>query len=135
MFFFSISNTHTPYTLFLCLKPQTQVTGEGLLFLDIFKKLFHFFHFQLDRLADPQVWLDAATQIFYSFGLGFGGLVAFSSYNDLHNNCQRDAIMISMCNWFTALFASTVIFAVLGFKATLMFESCNKQYVIHSIFI
>lgn len=89
--------------------------------------LLHMYTPKLERLGDPQVWLDAATQIFYSFGLGFGGLIAFSSYNNIHNNCQRDAIMISMCNWFTALFASSVIFAVLGFKATLMYENCLKH--------
>ncbi|KAL4234279.1 hypothetical protein ACF0H5_005930 [Mactra antiquata] len=89
--------------------------------------LMHMYYPKLDRLGDPQVWLDAATQIFYSFGLGFGGLIAFSSYNNIHNNCQRDAIMISICNFCTALFAATVIFAVLGFKATLMFDNCVKH--------
>ncbi|WAR13044.1 S6A17-like protein [Mya arenaria] len=87
--------------------------------------LAHMYTPKLDRLLDPRVWLDAATQIFYSFGLGFGGLIAFSSYNNVHNNCQRDAIVISVVNWFTALFASSVIFAVLGFKATLMLEDCD----------
>lgn len=83
--------------------------------------------FQMDRLTDPQVWLDAATQIFYSFGLAFGGLIAFSSYNPSKNNVQKDAIIVGLCNWFTAIFACAVIFSVLGFKATVMYEGCVER--------
>lgn len=86
-----------------------------------------FIPFQMDKLLEPQVWLDAATQIFYSFGLAFGGLIAFSSYNPRNNNCRQDAIIISFCNWFTAIFACTVIFSILGFKATIMYENCVEQ--------
>lgn len=34
-----------------------------------------------ESLAQPSVWGDAASQIFYSFGLACGSLVSFSSYN------------------------------------------------------
>lgn len=81
-----------------------------------FTNLTSFFASQFDKLADVQVWLDAATQIFYSLGVGFGGLIAMSSYNAVNNNCKRDAILVSLVNCGTSIFASIVVFSILGFK-------------------
>lgn len=36
-----------------------------------------------------QVWVDAAVQIFYSVGAGFGVHLSYASYNTFHNNCYR----------------------------------------------
>lgn len=86
--------------------------------------LMHMYTPKVSKLFEPQVWLDAATQVFYSFGLAFGSLIAFGSYNTPKNNCVRDVLLVSFCNAFTAIYASVVIFAILGFKATKNVERC-----------
>uniref|UniRef100_A0A915MYW0 Uncharacterized protein n=1 Tax=Meloidogyne javanica TaxID=6303 RepID=A0A915MYW0_MELJA len=60
----------------------------------------------LSRLWEPDVWLDAATQIFYSMGLGFGGLIAFASYNPVKNNCKKDVLKMSLANLLTSLYTA-----------------------------
>ena len=71
---------------------------------------------QFSSLASPTVWLEAATQVFFSLSVGFGTLIAMSSYNPVHNNCKRDAIFISLTDSFTSVFAAVVVFSVFGFK-------------------
>lgn len=95
--------------------------------------LIHMYTPKVEKLADPTVWLDAATQVFYSFGLAFGSLIAFGSYNPPKNNCVRDVLLVSVCNAITAIYASVVIFAILGFKATVNVDRCielNKDILI-----
>lgn len=91
--------------------------------------LVHMYTPDVQKLANPMVWLDAATQVFYSFGLAFGSLIAFGSYNTPKNHCVRDVLLVSFCNAFTAIYASVVIFSILGFKATIDSERCVEKWV------
>ncbi|XP_043972155.1 sodium- and chloride-dependent transporter XTRP3-like isoform X2 [Gambusia affinis] len=82
---------------------------------------------KMEELANPTTWINAATQIFFSLGLGFGSLIAFASYNQYHNNFERQAIIVSLINSGTSIFASLVTFAIYGFKATINYENCLER--------
>uniref|UniRef100_A0A8C2PKY4 Transporter n=1 Tax=Capra hircus TaxID=9925 RepID=A0A8C2PKY4_CAPHI len=88
---------------------------------------------KLRVLQNPRVWLDAATQIFFSLSLAFGGHIAFASYNPPRNNCRRDAVSIALVNSMTSLYASVAVFSVLGFKAASDHGQCLDRNILHLI--
>eukprot|EP00090_Calanus_glacialis_P025407 TRINITY_DN39709_c0_g1_i3.p1 TRINITY_DN39709_c0_g1~~TRINITY_DN39709_c0_g1_i3.p1 ORF type:complete len:610 (-),score=170.36 TRINITY_DN39709_c0_g1_i3:182-1954(-) len=89
--------------------------------------LSHMFTPKMEMLLKPTVWLDAANQVFYSFGLAFGSIISFGSYNPPKKNCVKDVIIITITNAFTAIYACAVIFSILGFKAVHLFEKCMEH--------
>uniref|UniRef100_A0A8C6W2C7 Solute carrier family 6 (neurotransmitter transporter), member 20A n=1 Tax=Nannospalax galili TaxID=1026970 RepID=A0A8C6W2C7_NANGA len=98
--------------VYLCILRGTESTGK------------------MEQLANPKAWINAATQIFFSLGLGFGSLIAFASYNEPSNNCQKHAIIVSIINSSTSIFASIVTFSIYGFKATFNYENCLNKVIL-----
>lgn len=67
-----------------------------------------------EKLLSPQVWIAAGTQVFYTFGIGFGSVIALGSYNEFNHNFFRDSVALCVANPMTSIMAGTVIFSVLG---------------------
>ncbi|XP_064231915.1 sodium-dependent neutral amino acid transporter B(0)AT1 [Aotus nancymaae] len=102
-------------TIFLIRGLTLKGAANGIVFL---------FTPNVTELANPVTWLDAGAQVFYSFSLAFGGLISFSSYNSVHNNCQMDSVIVSIINGFTSVYAATVVYSVIGFRATQRYDDC-----------
>lgn len=100
-----------PYIVLFCFLIR------GLMLDGAMEGITYMFYPKLEIWADIQVWRQAATQVFFALGLGFGSIIAYSSYNPKNNNCHRDAYTVSFINFLTSVLATLVVFAVLGFRA------------------
>jgi NSS family neurotransmitter:Na+ symporter len=69
------------------------------------------------RIWDPQVWIDAYGQIFFTLSLGFGIMIAYASYLPPKANITRNAVLTALINCGYSLFAGFAVFSVLGFMA------------------
>ncbi|XP_022602715.1 sodium-dependent neutral amino acid transporter B(0)AT1-like [Seriola dumerili] len=83
----------------------------------------------VEELMKPTTWLDAGAQVFYSFGLAWGGLISFSSYNPVHNNCMQDAVILSAVTGLTSIYAATVTYTIIGFRATEKYDNCINENI------
>ncbi|TKS73913.1 Sodium-dependent neutral amino acid transporter B(0)AT2 [Collichthys lucidus] len=107
-----------PYVVLMCFLVRALLLKGSL------DGIRHMFTPKLEMMLEAKVWREAATQVFFALGLGFGGVIAFSSYNKRDNNCHFDAVLVSFINFFTSVLATLVVFAVLGFKANIMNSKC-----------
>uniref|UniRef100_A0A4W5PRI0 Transporter n=1 Tax=Hucho hucho TaxID=62062 RepID=A0A4W5PRI0_9TELE len=94
----------------------------------------------VNELMNPSTWLDAGAQVFYSFSLAFGGLISFSnntngsclfiSSNNFCDFSSIDAVIISIINGATSVYSATVIYSIIGFRATEKFDDCADSNIL-----
>lgn len=113
--YFTATFPYIVLLIFLVRGVTLEGAGTGLSYL---------FTPDISKLSDPNIWLAAATQIFFSLGIAFGGMIAFASYNPLHADVEVNCITVAVINSATSLLACVVIFSILGFKATIDYQEC-----------
>ncbi|EGV97716.1 sodium- and chloride-dependent taurine transporter isoform X1 [Cricetulus griseus] len=82
--------------------------GEGIKF---------YLYPDISRLEDPQVWIDAGTQIFFSYAICLGAMTSLGSYNKYKYNSYRDCMLLGCLNSGTSFVSGFAIFSILGFMA------------------
>ncbi|XP_059205545.1 sodium-dependent neutral amino acid transporter B(0)AT1-like [Centropristis striata] len=84
----------------------------------------------VDELMNPTTWLDAGSQVFFVFGLGWGGLISLSSYNPVRNHCMHDAMILTVVTSLTAIYAAIVTYSIIGFRATEKYDNCISSNIL-----
>ncbi|KAK5918257.1 hypothetical protein CgunFtcFv8_003036 [Champsocephalus gunnari] len=77
--------------------------------------IIYYLYPDISRLSDPQVWMDAGTQIFFSYAIGLGFLTSLGSYNTFNNDCYKDCFYLCLLNSATSIVSGFAIFSILGF--------------------
>ncbi len=69
------------------------------------------------ELLNPQVWVAAYGQIFFSIGVAFSIMITYSSYLPRRTDLSNSAFIVALSNTGFEFFAALGVFSVLGFLA------------------
>ena len=68
-------------------------------------------------LANPNVWIAAYSQIFFSLSIAFGIMITYASYRRRRSNLTTPGLVVAFANSSFELLAGIGVFATLGFFA------------------
>ncbi len=80
--------------------------------------IFYYLVPNFAALFDPEVWVAAFSQIFFTLTLAFGVMVAYASFNEKTQDVSGNALWTAVINSLISLVSGFVVFATLGFMAT-----------------
>uniref|UniRef100_A0A4W6CA21 Transporter n=1 Tax=Lates calcarifer TaxID=8187 RepID=A0A4W6CA21_LATCA len=90
---------------------------RGLTLPGAWEGIYYYLYPDLNRLANLEVWIEAGSQICFSYSLAAGTLNVLGSFNEYNNNCYKDCFWLCLLNSGTSFVAGFVVFSVLGFMA------------------
>jgi NSS family neurotransmitter:Na+ symporter len=77
-------------------------------------------------LLNPQVWMAAYGQVFFSIGVAFSIMIAYSSYLPRRSELPNSAFIVALSNSGFEFFAALGVFSVLGFLAVQQNTAVNE---------
>lgn len=91
---------------------------RGITLDGAFTGLYYFLRPDFAALLNPEIWLAAVSQIFFTLSLAFGIMVAYASYNDESEDIVKSAYSTALANSGISLLAGFVVFSVLGYMSS-----------------
>ena len=91
--------------------------GRGLMLPGALDGLNWLFKPDFTAILSGKVWADAFGQIFYSLSIGFGIMLAYSSYLPKESDINNNACMTVFINCGFSIISGIMIFSVLGYMA------------------
>lgn len=70
-----------------------------------------------EALGDPNVWIAAYSQIFFSLSIAFGIMITYASYRRRKSNLTAPGLVVAFANSSFEILAGIGVFATLGFFA------------------
>ena len=82
------------------------------------KGVRHYVTPDFNKITDLKVWIGAYGQIFFSLSLGFGIMIAYSSYLSRDANIFKNSLIVGFSNSMYEVCAGFGVFSILGYMAT-----------------
>ena len=79
--------------------------------------IMYFIKPDFSKLRNPEVWVQAGSQVLFSYLSGQGVLTSLGSFNKFSFNVPKWTALICILNFFASMMAGIAIFSVLGHMA------------------
>ncbi len=102
------------YTVFLPVVFLVVMAVKGLTMPGAMAGIQKLFIPDFSALVNPQLWIDAVGQVFYSLSIMMAIMFAYGSYLKEDSNVAVDAVIISFCDIGISILAGVVMFSTMG---------------------
>ena len=102
------------YTVFLPVVCLFILAIKGMSMPGAMEGLAKFFVPDFTLLAEPEIWVDAIGQVFYSLSIMMAIMVAYGSFLDEDSNVAKDSIIIAFSDFAISVLSGIVLFTTMS---------------------